>query len=200
MGINVWEVIEAASTKPFGFMPFYPGPGLGGHCIPIDPFYLTWKAHEAGVKTRFIELAGEVNQSMPEYVVHIVTKALNAVEKSIRSSRILILGLAYKSNVDDTRESPSLELIELLAKEGANIDYFDPHVDTIPKMRKYPDLLGKKSIKWNEDTICSFDLVLISTAHDAVNYHELGQWAKVVVDTRNAMSEVTGATAQIYSA
>jgi len=200
MGISVWEVIEAASTKPFGFMPFYPGPGLGGHCIPIDPFYLTWKAHEVGVKTRFIELAGEVNQSMPEYVVHIVAKALNAVEKSIRSSRILILGLAYKSNVDDTRESPSFELIELLAKEGANIDYFDPHVDTITKMRKYPDLLGKKSIKWNEDTIYSFDLVLISTAHDAVNYHELGQWAKVVVDTRNAMSEVTGATAQIYSA
>ena len=200
MGINVWEVIEAASTKPFGFMPFYPGPGLGGHCIPIDPFYLTWKAHEVGVKTRFIELAGEVNQLMPEYVVHIVTKALNAVEKSIRSSRILILGLAYKSNVDDTRESPSFELIELLAKEGANIDYFDPHVDTIPKMRKYRDLSGKKSVKWNEDTIYSFDLVLISTAHDAVNYNELGQWAKVVVDTRNAMSEVTGATAQIHSA
>ena len=200
MGINVWEVIEAASTKPFGFMPFYPGPGLGGHCIPIDPFYLTWKAHEAGVKTRFIELAGEVNQSMPEYVVHIVSKALNAAEKSIRSSGILILGLAYKSNVDDTRESPSVKLIELLAEEGAKIDFFDPHVNTIPKIRKYPELWGKKSVEWDEGTIRSFDLVLVSTAHDSVNYQELGQWAEVIVDTRNAMSEITSATAQIYPA
>ena len=200
MGINVWEVIEAASTKPFGFMPFYPGPGLGGHCIPIDPFYLTWKAHEAGVKTRFIELAGEVNQSMPEYVVHIVSKALNTVEKSIRSSGILILGLAYKSNVDDTRESPSFKLIELLDEEGAKIDFFDPHVNTIPKIRKYPELWGKKSVEWDEETIRSFDLVLISTAHDSVNYQELGQWAEIIVDTRNAMSEVTSATAKIYTA
>jgi len=200
MGINVWEVIEAASTKPFGFMPFYPGPGLGGHCIPIDPFYLTWKAHEAGVKTRFIELAGEVNQSMPEYVVHIVSKALNAVEKSIRSSRVLILGLAYKSNVDDTRESPSFKLIELLAKEGAKIDFFDPHVDTIPKIRKYPELWKKESVEWDEERIRSFDLVLVSTAHDSVNYQELGQWAEIIVDTRNAMSEVTSATAKIYPA
>ena len=200
MGINVWEVIEAASTKPFGFMPFYPGPGLGGHCIPIDPFYLTWKAHEAGVKTRFIELAGEVNQSMPEYVVHIVAKALNAAEKSIRSSRILILGLAYKSNVDDTRESPSFKLIELLAEEGAIIDYYDPHVDKIPKIRKYPELSGKKSVEWNEESVRGFDLVLVSTAHDSVDYQELGQWAKVVVDTRNAMSEVTDANANIYPA
>jgi UDP-N-acetyl-D-glucosamine dehydrogenase len=200
MGINGWEVIEAASTKPFGFMPFYPGPGLGGHCIPIDPFYLTWKAHEAGVKTRFIELAGEVNQSMPEYVVHIVSKALNGVEKSIRSSRILILGLAYKSNVDDTRESPSFKLIELLAEEGAKIDFFDPHVDAIPKIRKYPELWKKKSVKWDEETIRSFDLVLVSTAHDFVNYQELGQWAEIIVDTRNAMSEVTSATAKIYPA
>lgn len=200
MGINVWEVIEAASTKPFGFMPFYPGPGLGGHCIPIDPFYLTWKAHEAGVKTRFIELAGEINQSMPEYVVHIVSKALNAVEKSIRSSRILILGLAYKSNVDDTRESPSFKLIELLAEEGAKIDFFDSHVDTIPKIRKYPELWKKKSVEWDEERIRSFDLVLVSTAHDSVNYQDLGQWAEIIVDTRNAMSEVTSATAKIYPA
>ncbi len=200
MGINIWEVIEASSTKPFGFMPFYPGPGLGGHCIPIDPFYLTWKAHEVGMKTRFIELAGEVNQSMPEYVVHIVSKALNAVEKSVRSSRILIIGLAYKPNVDDTRESPSFKLIELLAEEGAKIDFFDPHVDTIPKIRKYLELSGKKSVEWYEETIRSFDLVLVSTAHDSVNYQELGQWAEVIVDTRNAMSEVTCATAQIYRA
>lgn len=200
MGINVWEVIEAASTKPFGFMPFYPGPGLGGHCIPIDPFYLTWKGHEVGVRTRFIELAGEVNQLMPEYVVQIVAKALNAAEHSIRSSRILILGLAYKSNVDDTRESPSFELIELLAEEGANIDFFDPHVDTIPKMRKYPELIGKKSVEWNEKTIGGFDLVLISTAHDSVNYGELGKWAKVIVDTRNAMANVDIVEAAVYRA
>ena len=137
---------------------------------------------------------------MPEYVVHIVAKALNAAEKSIRSSRILILGLAYKSNVDDTRESPSFKLIELLAEEGAKIDYFDSHVDTIPKIRKYPELSGKKSVEWNEETIRSFDLVLVSTAHDSVDYQELGQWAKVVVDTRNAMSEVTDANAKIYPA
>jgi len=198
MGINVWEVIEAASTKPFGFMPFYPG--LGGHCIPIDPFYLTWKAHEVGVKTRFIELAGEVNQSMPEYVVHIVSKALNASEKSIRSSRILILGLAYKSNVDDTRESPSFELDELLTEQGAKVDYFDPYVNTIPKIRKYTELSGKQSVEWDEKTIRSFDLVLVSTAHDSVNYQELGQWAEVIVDTRNAMSKVNNATAQVFHA
>ena len=137
---------------------------------------------------------------MPEYVIHIVAKALNAAEKSIRSSRILILGLAYKSNVDDTRESPSFKLIELLLEEGAIIDYYDPHVDKIPKNRKYPELSGKKSAEWNEETIRSFDLVLVSTAHDSVNYQELGQWAEVIVDTRNAMSEVTGATAQIYPA
>ncbi len=200
MGINIWEVIEAASTKPFGYMPFYPGPGLGGHCIPIDPFYLTWKAHEVGVRTRFIELAGEVNQSMPEYVIQVVIKALNGEEKTLRSSRILILGLAYKSNVDDTRESPSFELIELLTEEGACIDYYDPHVDTIPKIRKYPELSGKKSVDWNEESIREFDMVLISTAHNSVNYAELGKWAKVIVDTRNAMANINNAEAKIYSA
>ena len=137
---------------------------------------------------------------MPEYVIHIVAKALNAAEKSIRSSRILILGLAYKSNVDDTRESPSFKLIELLVEEGAIIDYYDPHVDKIPKIRKYPELSGKKSVEWNEESVRGFDLVLVSTAHDSVDYQELGQWAKVVVDTRNAMSEVTAANAKIYSA
>ena len=137
---------------------------------------------------------------MPEYVVHIVAKALNAAEKSIRSSRILMLGLAYKSNVDDTRESPSFKLIELLLEEGAIIDYYDPHVDKIPKIRKYPELSGKKSVEWNAESVRGFDLVLVSTAHDSVDYQELGQWAKVVVDTRNAMSEVTDTNAKIYPA
>ena len=200
MGINVWEVIEAASTKPFGFMPFYPGPGLGGHCIPIDPFYLTWKAHEVGERTRFIELAGEVNQSMPKYVIQIVNKAMNMEKTSLSSSRIMILGIAYKSDVDDTRESPSFELIELLADTGADIDFFDPHVATIPKIRKHPNLTGKKSIEWNEETIRGFDLILISTAHNSVNYQELGEWAKVVVDTRNAMSKVSNPKAKIFLA
>ena len=200
MGINVWEVIEAASTKPFGFMPFYPGPGLGGHCIPIDPFYLTWKAHEVGVKTRFIELAGEVNQSMPEHVIGVVIKALNSEKKSLRSSQILILGLAYKSNVDDTRESPSFELIELLAEEGAEVDYYDPHIHSIPKIRKHQELAGKKSADWNEETVQKYDLVLISTAHDSVNYIELSKWAKVIVDTRNAMNGIEDPKAKIYRA
>jgi len=200
MGINVWEVIEAASTKPFGFMPFYPGPGLGGHCIPIDPFYLTWKAHEVGVKTRFIELAGEVNQSMPEHVITVVIKALNSAKKSLRSSQILILGLAYKPNVDDTRESPSFELIQLLAKEGAEVDYYDPHIHSIPKIRKHQELAGKKSADWNEETVQKYDLVLISTAHDSVNYIELSNWAKVIVDTRNAMNGIEDPKAKIYRA
>ena len=190
MGINVWEVIEASSTKPFGFMPFYPGPGFGGHCIPIDPFYLSWKAHEVDARTRFIELAGEINRSMPLYVINTVMRALNKQGKSLNGSCILVLGLAYKSNVDDTRESPSLELIEMLLSEGAIVDYYDPHVDVIPKIRRHPELTGKASVEWSEDTVSSFDLVLIATAHDAVNYQDLGQWAKIVVDTRNIMSKV----------
>ena len=200
MDINVWEVIEAAATKPFGFMPFYPGPGLGGHCIPIDPFYLSWKAHEVDTRTRFIELAGEINQSMPQYVVNTVTKALNQEGKSLHGSRILILGLAYKSNIDDTRESPSFALIELLALEGALIDFFDPHINTIPKIRKYPKLEEKKSVNWSKEVIAGYDLVLISTAHDAVNFGELGRWANIIVDTRNAMASVAESNAKVYAA
>ena len=200
MDINVWEVIEAAATKPFGFMPFYPGPGLGGHCIPIDPFYLSWKAHEVDTRTRFIELAGEINQSMPQYVVNTVTKALNQEGKSLHGSRILILGLAYKSNIDDTRESPSFALIELLALEGALIDFYDPHINTIPKIRKYPKLEGKKSVNWSKEVIAGYDLVLISTAHDAVNFDELGRWANIIVDTRNAMASVVEPNAKVYAA
>ena len=200
MDINVWEVIEAAATKPFGFMPFYPGPGLGGHCIPIDPFYLSWKAHEVDARTRFIELAGEINQSMPQYVVNTVTKALNQEGKSLHGSRILILGLAYKSNIDDTRESPSFALIELLALEGALIDFHDPHINTIPKIRKHPKLEGKKSVSWSKEVIAGYDLVLISTAHDAVNFDELGRWANIIVDTRNAMASVAESNAKVYAA
>ena len=200
MDINVWEVIEAAATKPFGFMPFYPGPGLGGHCIPIDPFYLSWKAHEVDARTRFIELAGEINKSMPQYVVNTVTKALNQEGKSLHGSRILILGLAYKSNIDDTRESPSFALIELLALEGALIDFYDPHINTIPKIRKYPKLEGKKSVNWSKEVIAGYDLVLISTAHDAVNFDELGRWANIIVDTRNAMASVAESNAKVYAA
>ena len=200
MDINVWDVIDAAATKPFGFMPFYPGPGLGGHCIPIDPFYLSWKAHEVDTRTRFIELAGEINQSMPQYVVNTVTKALNQEGKSLHGSRILILGLAYKSNIDDTRESPSFALIELLALEGALIDFHDPHINTIPKIRKYPKLEGKKSVNWSKEVIAGYDLVLISTAHDAVNFGELGRWASIIVDTRNAMASVAESNAKVYAA
>ena len=200
MGIDVWEVIEAAATKPFGFMPFYPGPGLGGHCIPIDPFYLSWKAHEVGTRTRFIELAGEINQSMPQYVVNMVTKALNQEGKSLHGSRILIIGLAYKSNIDDTRESPSFALIELLALEGALIDFYDPHINTIPKIRKYPELQRKKSVEWSKEVIAGYDLALISTAHDAVNFDELGRWANIIVDTRNAMASVAESNAKVYAA
>ena len=200
MGINIWEVIEAAATKPFGFMPFYPGPGLGGHCIPIDPFYLSWKAHEVDARTRFIELAGEINQSMPQYVVNTVTKALNQEGKSLHGSRILILGLAYKSNIDDTRESPSFALIELLSLEGALIDFYDPHINTIPKIRKYPELEGKKSVNWSKEVIVGYDFVLISTAHDAVNFDELGRWANIIVDTRNAMASVAESNAKVYAA
>src|SRR3989440_11756315 len=188
MGIDIWEVIEAAKTKPFGFMPFYPGPGLGGHCIPIDPFYLTWKAREFGQHTRFIELAGEINTAMPEYVVRAVADALNTRCKAINGSKILILGLAYKPNVDDERESPSYALMKLLAERGAEVAYYDPYVPVIKPTREHPQFAGKKSVEWNRGTIAAFDLVLIATNHSSVNYHELGDWARCIVDTRNAMA------------
>jgi UDP-N-acetyl-D-glucosamine dehydrogenase len=188
MGIDIWEVIEAAKTKPFGFMPFYPGPGLGGHCIPIDPFYLTWKAREYGRHTRFIELAGEINTAMPEYVVHRVADALNARNKAVKGSRVLILGLAYKPNVDDERESPSYTLMDLLSERGAELEYYDPYVPVIKPTREHSRWAGKKSVEWNRATIESFDLVLIATNHSCVNYEELGDWAHCIADTRNAMS------------
>jgi UDP-N-acetyl-D-glucosamine dehydrogenase len=188
MGIDVWEVIAAAKTKPFGYMAFYPGPGLGGHCIPIDPFYLTWKAREFGKHTRFIELAGEINTSMPEHVVNVVSQALNSAGKPVCGSRILIVGLAYKPNVDDDRESPSYHLMELLEDRGANVSYYDPFVPVIRPSRDHARWAGLRSIDWNAGEIRSFDLVVISTAHDGINYDEIGAWAQRIVDTRNAMA------------
>jgi UDP-N-acetyl-D-glucosamine dehydrogenase len=181
-------------------MPFYPGPGLGGHCIPIDPFYLTWKAREYGKHTRFIELAGEINTAMPEYVVHRVAHALNARNKAVKGSRILILGLAYKPNVDDERESPSYVLMSLLNERGAEVEYHDPYVPIIRPTREHSHFVGKKSIEWNRSTIQSFDLVLIATNHSCVNYHELGDWAKCIVDTRNAMAAVKVAPGKVWKA
>ena len=200
MGIDIWEVIEAAKTKPFGFMPFYPGPGLGGHCIPIDPFYLTWKAREYGKHTRFIELAGEINTAMPEYVVHRVAHALNAGNKAVNGSRVLILGLAYKPNVDDERESPSYVLMSLLNERGAAVEYHDPYVPVIRPTREHSHFAGKKSVAWNRTTIEKFDLVLIATNHACVNYHELGDWAKCIVDTRNAMAAVQTTSVKVWKA
>ena len=200
MGIDVWEVIEAAKTKPFGFMPFYPGPGLGGHCIPIDPFYITWKAREYGRNTRFIELAGEINTSMPDHVVHRVADALNDQGKAVKGSRILILGLAYKPDVDDERESPSYLLMSLLAGRGAAVEYYDPHVPVIRPTREYPQWAGKQSVEWNREMVGGFDLILIATNHKCVNYHELGEWAQCIVDTRNAMATSSPSKAKVWKA
>jgi UDP-N-acetyl-D-glucosamine dehydrogenase len=188
MNIDVWEVIQAASTKPFGFMPFFPGPGLGGHCIPIDPFYLTWKAKEVGRNTRFIELAGEVNTAMPHYVVDRTQGALNDDRKSMKGAKILVMGVAYKKNIDDSRESPSAEIIELLRDRGAEVSYHDPFIPTYPSMRKYR--IDLKSVPLTPDTLRAMDCVLILTDHDAVDYGMLGEHATLVVDTRNAMATV----------
>jgi UDP-N-acetyl-D-glucosamine dehydrogenase len=190
MGIDVWEVINAAKTKPFGFMPFYPGPGLGGHCIPIDPFYLTWKAREFGQNTRFIELAGEINTAMPDYVVHQVAEALNSRRKPLNGSRILLLGLAYKADVDDMRESPTFILLDLLKKRGADVAYHDPHIPVIRPTREHGHWTGVKSCEWNEKAVRAFDAVLISTAHRTVNYQQLADWSDCIIDTRNAMAAV----------
>jgi UDP-N-acetyl-D-glucosamine dehydrogenase len=200
MGIDIWEVIEAAKTKPFGFMPFYPGPGWGGHCIPIDPFYLAWKAREYGQHTRFIELAGEINTKMPQHVVHRVADALNAQQKPISRSKILILGLAYKPNVDDDRESPSYILMDLLSDRGAQLEYYDPYVPVTKPTREHPHWAGKKSVEWDRAWIEYFDLVLIATNHSCVNYHDLADWAQCIVDTRNAMAGVPVAPGKVWRA
>jgi len=182
MNIDIYEVIQAAATKPFGFTPFYPGPGLGGHCIPIDPFYLTWKAKEMGMNTRFIELAGEINTAMPHYVIQKVSESLNAVGKSIKNSRILVLGLAYKKNIDDLRESPSLELIDILIDKGALVDYCDPYFKSIPNTRKYQIELNSKEL--TADILQSMDLVLLATDHDDFDYDLIKKKSKMIIDTR----------------
>ena len=188
MGIDIWEVINAASTKPFGFMPFYPGPGLGGHCIPVDPFYLTWKAREYGVATRFIELAGEINLAMPEYVVQKISYALNEKEKSVKGSRILLLGLAYKQDVDDTRESPSYKIMALLEGYGADVEFNDPYVNLIAHKRDYPQFVGKKGVSLAD--LEKFDATVILTAHKAYNYEDIVERSNIVVDTRNACGDI----------
>ncbi len=198
MGLDVWEIIRAASTKPFGYMPFYPGPGLGGHCIPIDPFYLTWRAREYELPTRFIELAGEINTFMPEYVVERLIEALNDDRKSLKGSRILILGAAYKKNVDDMRESPSLRLIELLHERGAKVEYHDPFVPKLPATRKYRYAL--RSVKLTPVRLAKTDAVLVATDHDSVDYAQVGRHARLIVDTRNALTRVGRVKARVVRA
>jgi UDP-N-acetyl-D-glucosamine dehydrogenase len=200
MDIDVWEVINAAKTKPFGFMAFYPGPGLGGHCIPIDPFYLTWKAREFGQNTRFIELAGEVNTAMPMYVVNRTAEALNAGRKPVNGSRVLIVGLAYKPNVDDERESPSYMLMNLLKERGAEVAYYDPYVPVVRPTREHAHWTGTRSVNWNRETVQSFDAAIIATYHQAVNYQELADWSPCIVDTRNAMAGIKAKPGQVWKA
>jgi UDP-N-acetyl-D-glucosamine dehydrogenase len=184
MGIDIWEVVEAAKTKPFGFMPFYPGPGLGGHCIPIDPFYLTWKAREFGQHTRFIELAGEINTAMPDHVVKVCFEALNNDGKAIKGAKILLLGLAYKANVDDDRESPTYKLIEKFEALGGEVFYHDPHVPVIPMTREHAEYAGRKSAA---EITGDYDLIVLSTGHDGYKTHDFSGYAIPVVDTRNAI-------------
>jgi UDP-N-acetyl-D-glucosamine dehydrogenase len=187
MGIDVWEVIDAAKTKPFGFMPFYPGPGLGGHCIPIDPFYLTWKAREFDITTRFVELAGEINTAMPRHVVDRLARALDQRSgQGLRGAQILVLGVAYKKNVDDMRESPALRLIELLEERGASVRYHDPHVQEIPRTRNHPTLAGRRSVELTPAEVTASQAVLIATDHASVDYALVAEHAALVVDTRNA--------------
>jgi UDP-N-acetyl-D-glucosamine dehydrogenase len=200
LDIDIWDAIAAAKTKPFGFMPFYPGPGLGGHCIPIDPFYLAWRARQAGQETRFVELAGEINRAMPEKVVDRTAQALAARRKLLRGARVLVLGLAYKADVDDDRESPSYVLMNLLQSRGAKVFYHDPHVPVIRPTREHPQWAGKKSVQWERKIISAFDAVLISTAHDAVNYQDLAGWSPLIVDTRNVMAKFKVAPGQVWKA
>jgi UDP-N-acetyl-D-glucosamine dehydrogenase len=189
MGVDVWEVIEAAKTKPFGYMPFYPGPGLGGHCIPIDPFYLTWKAREYDLHTRFIELAGEINSAMPARVVARLAEALDRHHgRALSRSRVLVIGLAYKKNVPDIRESPSLKLIELIEERGGTAAFHDPHVPVIPRTRAYGALTGRASVALTEEQVSGFDAVLVSTDHDGIDWAALARWSPLIVDTRNVFA------------
>ena len=191
MDIDIWEVIDAAKTKPFGFMPFYPGPGLGGHCIPIDPFYLTWKARQYDVNTRFIELAGEINTAMPLHVVRRLGEALDErAGKGLRGARVLVVGAAYKKNVDDIRESPALRILDLLRERGAAVDYYDPYIPEIRTAREHAKLSGMKSIDWTPENLGTFDAALICTDHDGVDYEALVRSCPLVVDTRNATKDI----------
>ncbi|TJX50423.1 MAG: nucleotide sugar dehydrogenase, partial [Mesorhizobium sp.] len=191
MGIDIWEVIEAAKTKPFGYMPFYPGPGLGGHCVPIDPFYLTWKAREYELPTRFIELAAEINTAMPRHVVDELAKALDRrCGKALSRSRILIIGLAYKKNVPDIRESPSLRLIELIEEWGGKAEFHDPHVAEIPTTREHMAIKGRRSVELTEAALKDFDAVVVATDHDAIDYQAIADHALLIVDTRNVFGRL----------
>ena len=200
MGIDIWEVIEAAKTKPFGFKAFYPGPGLGGHCIPIDPFYLTWKAKEYGVNTKFIELAGEINRGMPQFVIDATADALNKRKKPINGSKILIIGLAYKANVDDMRESPAFYLMDALKNCGAEVGYFDPYIPKIPVTREHGNWTGLESIEWEESVISEYDCVIIATAHERIDFSDLAKWSDCIVDTRNAMQSINTSEGQVTKA
>ena len=197
MGIDVWEVIDAAASKPFGFMPFYPGPGLGGHCIPVDPYYLSWKAREYDFSTRFIELAGEINTSMPYHVVDSIVDALNQHKKSLRGAKLLILGVAYKKDVDDLRESPTLKIMEILQKRGSEFDYNDPYFPHLHKMRHY-DYSHMKSVPLCPESLGKYDAVIIATDHSSYDYTAIVAAANLVVDTRNATRQVVGNREKIY--
>lgn len=200
MDIDIYAVIEAAKTKPFGFMPFYPGPGLGGHCIPIDPFYLTWKAREFGIHTRFIELAGEINTYMPHYVLKRVIEALNSHGKAMKGSRILCIGLAYKPDIDDCRESPAFAIMDLLLVRGSVVEYFDPYVSTIPSTREYSKWANKVSIKWHEQVLSSFDAAVIITHHSKIAYQDLLSWCPLIIDTRNVLAPYSSRDNQVWKA
>lgn len=200
MGIDVWEVIDAAKTKPFGFQAFYPGPGLGGHCIPLDPFYLAWVAKRHGMNTRFIELAGEVNTAMPTFVVNKVGDALNDAGKPVRGSKVAILGMAYKKDIDDPRESPGFELMDLLLKKGAVVTYNDPHIPTLPAMRHWPHLPPMESQPLTPEYLAAQDCVLIATDHTAYDYEFIVKHAKCVIDTRNATKKVPGRAKNVVAA
>ena len=191
MGVNIWEVIDAAKTKPFGFMPFYPGPGMGGHCIPIDPFYLSWKAKEYNTEAKFIELAGEINRKMTEHIAHRIGRALNDDKKSIRGSKILIVGVAYKKDIDDVRESPALRIMDLLKYKGGKINYHDPYVESMDSL---------KSLDLTKDIIEEQDAIVITTDHTSIDYTSLGKYAKLIVDTRNIMATVKNPKARVIRA
>ena len=200
MDIDVWDVIAAARTKPFGFMPFYPGPGLGGHCIPIDPFYLAWRARQVGQETRFVELAGEINRAMPQKVIQRLTQALRSQGQTLKGAKILVLGLAYKANVDDDRESPSYVLMDLLARKGAKVAYYDPYVPVIKPTREHPHWAGTKSVKWRRNLGRGYAAVLISTAHECVDYQSLAYSSRLIVDTRNVMARYQVDPAKVWKA